>query len=176
MTNKPVQAGSADVSVVVRAFDITTGAAKTDITNATSGLEIRYWRGAAGAVTTVAPASQTSTGAHTDGGIVHKHGGAYRVDLPDAAVAAPAGDTVSVTLAGVADTVFTVAELLLTTDDVTAAGLTAAELQDDAITMLQSFERTNSAVTLNDSTGTPVVMPVTPNADLLPIAAITAPE
>ena len=98
------------------------------------------------------------------------------MDLPDAAVAAPAGDTVSVTLAGVADTVFTVAELLLTTDDVTAAGVTPEAMQDSAITMLQSFERTNSAVTLNDSTGTPVVMPVTTSVSLQPIETVTAPE
>jgi hypothetical protein len=153
MQNTAVQAGSADVSVIVRAFVASTGLPATTITNATSGLEIRYKRGATGAVTTLAPASQTSTGAHADGGIVHLHGGAYRVDLPDAAVA-DGVPFVTVTVAGVADTVFTVAQLALTDGDPLAAPLGVDQVADQVVRLLTGVSESDGTVSIPFSTGT----------------------
>lgn len=101
--------GSTDVTVYLVAYTASTGAVKTDITNATSGLTLAYVRNR-GANTTFAAASQTANGTHTDGGIVHLAGGLYRVDIPDAAVASGA-DFVIVTAYGVADCVFTSAQI-----------------------------------------------------------------
>jgi hypothetical protein len=141
MQNTAVQAGSADVSVIVRAFVASTGLPATTITNATSGLEIRTKRGATGAVTTVTPASlATQETAHADGGIIHLHGGAYRVDLPDAAVADGA-PFVTITLAGVADTVFTVAQLALTGGDPLAAPMEVGDIIAAEKAELNTFER-----------------------------------
>ena len=122
-----VLAGATDQSVLVRADTISTGTPNTSLTHASSGLEIRYKRGATGAVTTVSPVTQTSTGAHSDGGFVHLHGGVYRVDLPDAAFAA-AAPWVVITLAGVTDVRFTVATVDLSDGDPRAAVATAAAL------------------------------------------------
>lgn len=129
MQNTAVAGGATDVSVILRAFDTTTGAAKTDVTDATSGLELRYKRGATGSVTTVSPASQTSTGAHTDGGIVHLHGGLYRLDLPDAAFATGV-PWVVVSAAGVADCVFTAAFVEIMGSDPRAAAISTADVAD----------------------------------------------
>jgi hypothetical protein len=139
MQQTVVLAGATDQTVLVRADTITTGAPNESVTNATSGLQIRYKRGATGAVTTVSPASQTSTGAHADGGIVHLHGGVYRVDLPDAAFASGA-PWVVITLAGVADTRFTVATVDLSDGDPRAAVATAAAVAtiDTEVGNLQS--------------------------------------
>jgi hypothetical protein len=116
MQQTVVLAGATDQSVLVRADTISTGTPNTSLTHASSGLEIRYKRGATGAVTTVTPVTQTSTGAHSDGGFVHLHGGVYRVDLPDAAFAA-AAPWVVITLAGVTDVRFTVATVDLSAGD-----------------------------------------------------------
>jgi hypothetical protein len=174
MQNTAVQAGSADVSVIVRAFVASTGLPKTDITHATSGLEIRTKRGATGAVTTVAPATQTSTGAHSDGGIVHLHGGAYRVDLPDAAVADGAPFVV-VTLAGVSDTVFTGATLDLVGSDPRAAALDVGEIRDDAIDLIADIVNGPDALTFKNSAAAEVEIPVT-RAARQAIATTTPPE
>lgn len=151
------QGGATDVSVIVKAYTTSTGAARTDITDATSGLEIRYKRGATGAVTTVTPAAQTSTGAHTDGGIVHLHGGAMRVDLPDAAVAAGVKWTL-VTLAGVSDCTFTTAIVEITGSDPRATAPTTSDIADavneGSLDVIETYSRaSNTGATITGPAG-----------------------
>ena len=83
-------AGSLDVSVVVFIFDPATGVPDTGVLFNTAGLDLRYRRegAAATALTEVTLAALTT--AHTDGGFLHIGNGYYRLDLPDAAVAAGA--------------------------------------------------------------------------------------
>lgn len=120
--------GSTDVTVSLRAFTASTGLPKTDITNATSGLTLAYKRNRA-ADTTFAAASQTVAGAHTDGGIVHTGAGEYRVDIPDAAVAAGV-DYVTIKAYGVADTVFTVVSIDIMGSNPRTAALTTTNIRD----------------------------------------------
>jgi len=120
-------------SVEVEAWTIADGTRKTDITHTTSGLEIRYWTDPNGAVTTLAPASQTSTGAWTSGGIVHKYRGTYRIDVP--AINA-AGKQVSVTMGGVSGVEFSVARVQLGNFDPASDKVNAnvVEINDTAVT------------------------------------------
>lgn len=113
MTNTAYLGGSTDVSVEVRAFTASTGLPKTDLAYNTATLAAKYQRGATGAATSITMATQTSTGAHSDGGFVHKNAGVYRFDIPDAAVAAGA-DFVTISLDGVTDVVLTVARIEIT--------------------------------------------------------------
>lgn len=78
----------------------TTGAGKTGLTYATSGLVISYTREGAATVA-VTKVTQTPTGAWSSGGFVEMDAtnapGLYRIDIPDAALAA---GVKSVTIAG----------------------------------------------------------------------------
>jgi hypothetical protein len=84
---KKVQHGATDVSVTFKVIDSTDGTPETGYAFNTAGVDFWYRRGATGAVTTITEATQTVTGAHTDGGLVHVQDGVGRLDLPDAAVA-----------------------------------------------------------------------------------------
>lgn len=89
-----VKAGSTDVTIYVRLRDSTTGLAKTGLVYNSAGASAYYTRPGAAAVA-ITLATQTVTGAHADGGFVEVHAtnakGLYRLDLPDAAVAAGVG-------------------------------------------------------------------------------------
>jgi len=150
-------AGAVDQSVLIRAFTAADGLPKTDIVFNTATLTINYKRGATGAVTSVTPITQTSTGAHADGGIVHLNAGVYRVDLPDAAFAAGAAN-VAVTLEGVAGAVFTVATIEITGSDARAARITEAQIANATgrllVGVVESVDGTQ--VTVGFSTGAEV--------------------
>jgi hypothetical protein len=163
MQNTAVTAGATVVSVILRAFTVSTGAPKTDITHSTSGLELRYKRGAAGAVTSFSAVTQTSEGAHTDGGIVHLHGGLYRVDLPDAAcqTGSPTPPWVVISAAGVADCLFTAAFVELMGSDPRAAALTPGALRDDALNMIANMTNAANTLTFKDSANANYVIGVT---------------
>lgn len=83
-----VKAGATDQTVTVRVVDSTDGTPETAVAYNTTGAAFWYKRGATGAKTAISLATQTDTGAHTDGGFVHISDGYCRLDLPDAAVAA----------------------------------------------------------------------------------------
>lgn len=88
ITFRPVKAGTTDVSVVIRIVDSTDGTPETGVVYNTSGIDIRYRRdGATDTAITEATLAALDT-AHSDGGFLHIGNGYYRVDLPDAAVAA----------------------------------------------------------------------------------------
>jgi len=80
-----IQAGTTDQSITFRALT-SAGATATPAYN-DAGIAATYKRDATGAATAISLATQTSTGAHSDGGLVHIGGGVCRLDLPDAAVA-----------------------------------------------------------------------------------------
>ena len=84
---KKVQHGATDVSVPIKVIDSTDGTPETGYAYNTAGVAFWYRRGATGAVTAITEATQTVTGAHSDGGLVHVQDGIGRLDLPDAAVA-----------------------------------------------------------------------------------------
>jgi hypothetical protein len=81
------QAGSTDQTVYVEFVDATTGVPNSSLAYNTSGIDLEYVRAGAAAVD-ITEATQTTAGAHSDGGFVSVGHGRYRLDLPDAAVAA----------------------------------------------------------------------------------------
>lgn len=87
---KTIQAGATDQTVVIRIIDSTDGTPETGVVFNTSGIDLKYWRHGANSVVDITEVTQTVSGAHTDGGFVHLGNGYYRLDLPDAAVAAGA--------------------------------------------------------------------------------------
>jgi hypothetical protein len=89
MQNISVLAGSTGVSVVLRIVDSTDGTPETGVVFNTAGIDLQYRREGA-ASTAITEVTQTVSGAHTSGGFVHIGNGYYRLDLPDAAVAAGA--------------------------------------------------------------------------------------
>lgn len=87
---KTIQAGAVDQTVVIKIIDSTDGTPETGVVFNTSGIDLEYWRHGANSVTDITEATQTVSGAHADGGFVALGNGYYRLDLPDAAVAAGA--------------------------------------------------------------------------------------
>jgi hypothetical protein len=151
MQNTAVAVGATSVSVILRAFTVSTGAPKTDITHSTSGLELRYKRGATGAVTSFSAVTQTSTGAFNAGGIVHLHGGLYRVDVPNAAVdaTAPVPPWVVISAAGVADCLFTASFVELMGSNPRAAAISTADIVAAEIAALDGFTATDTALSID---------------------------
>lgn len=130
MAKLAIKPGSTDVSLLVKINDLSdaNNTGKTGLAYNTSSLTAYYARpGSAAAAITLA--TQTVTGSHSDGGFVEVSSanmpGIYRLDLPDAVVAAGARSAV-VTLKGAADMVQTDIEIALTTEvDVAAWNGTA---------------------------------------------------
>ena len=89
-----MKAGVADRTVILYAFDNTTGLPKTDLTFESSGIDLKYWKVGANTVTSITEATQTVNGSHSDGGFVAIGNGYYRLDLPDAATADGTGTLV----------------------------------------------------------------------------------
>lgn len=132
MAKLEIKKGSTDVTVYVFIQDSssTTGAGLTGLTHSSSGLTCYYVR-PLGNATQLTLASQTVTGAHTDGGFVEVSAvnmpGVYRLDLADAVVATGA-NSVAVMLHGAANMAPVLLELMLVSydpHDGTRLGLTA---------------------------------------------------
>lgn len=99
-----IVAGDTNVTIYVRLRDSTTGLAKTGLVYNSTGAVCSYvLPGAARAAITLA--TQTVTGAHSDGGFVEVDAtnckGLYRLDLPDAAVASGAYSLISIEFDGI---------------------------------------------------------------------------
>lgn len=94
-----IQANSVDQYADVKILDASDGTEKTDVTDATAGLAIRYQidNGSVGSLT---PAAMTAGGAHAAGGIVHIGGGNYKIGLSDAMLTAASTIKVWTELAG----------------------------------------------------------------------------
>lgn len=82
------KAGTTDVSVVVRIVDATDGTPETGVLYNTAGIDLWYRREGAAAVDITEASLSALTDAHSDGGFLEIGDGWYRLDLPDAAVAA----------------------------------------------------------------------------------------
>jgi hypothetical protein len=87
---RPIVAGSTDQSVVIRIIDSTDGTPETAVEHDTAGIDLWYRREGATATSITEAALASLDAAHSDGGIEHIGDGYYRLDLPDAAVAAGA--------------------------------------------------------------------------------------
>ena len=121
MAKLALKKGATDVSVYVFAQDssVTTGAGLTGLTFETASLTAYYVR-PLGSATAITLATQTATGAHSDGGFVEVDAtnmpGIYRLDLPDA-VCATGVPSVVVMLKGVANLAPVLLEIQLTDFD-----------------------------------------------------------
>jgi len=98
-----IYAGDTDKTIYLRLRDSTTGLAKTGLAYNSAGAVCSYTlpRAARAAITL---ATQTVTGAHSDGGFVEVDAtnckGLYRLDLPDAAIASGAFTCISIEFDG----------------------------------------------------------------------------
>jgi hypothetical protein len=90
MTIYQVKAGTADVSVILRALDSTTGAPVTFAYD-NAGIDMWYRREAATKTSITEVTRATADAAHADGGIIIIGDGYFRMDLPDAACVAATG-------------------------------------------------------------------------------------
>jgi hypothetical protein len=89
---RPIQKGSTDQSTVIRIIDSTDFTPETAVEHNTAGIDL-WWRREQETKTAITEAALAALDtAHSDGGIEHIGDGYYRLDLPDAAVAAGAGE------------------------------------------------------------------------------------
>ena len=146
-----IKKGSTDITIDVALVQDNSGTNPGDPLTGllfnSSGLICYYREGGTGAVTQLTLATQTVTGAHSDGGFVELSStnmpGMYRLDLSDTIVSG-ANDKATVVLAGFADLaphyiniVLTDFDLQSATVDVGSIGanvITASSIQADALT------------------------------------------
>ena len=83
-----VKGGTTDFSVVIRIVDSADGTPETGVVYNTSGIDLEYRREGAASTDITEASLSALTDAHSDGGFLHIGNGYYRLDLPDAAVAA----------------------------------------------------------------------------------------
>ena len=88
MSGRPIKAGSTDQSTVIRIIDSGDGTPETGVEHNTSGIDLWDRREGATKTSVTEAALGALDAAHSDGGIEHIGDGYYRLDLPDAAVAA----------------------------------------------------------------------------------------
>lgn len=134
MAKLAIKKASTDVTVYVfiQASNVTTGAGLTGLVYNTTDLVASYVRPKA-ARAALSLATQTVTGAHSDGGFVEVDAtnmpGVYRLDLPDA-VCATGVNSVVVMLKGAANMAPLLLEIQLTDFDLNTAAITAATIAD----------------------------------------------
>jgi uncharacterized protein YoxC len=172
MAKLSIKKASTDVTVYVFIQDssATTGAGLTGLTFETASLVASYVRPlAARAALTLA--TQTVTGAHSDGGFVEVDAtnmpGLYRLDLSDAVCATGVGSVV-VMLKGAANMAPLLLEIQLTDFDLNDASpnVTVADIANDAITAAAYDESTAFPVKSAD-TGATAIARVGADSDTL---------
>ena len=89
---RPIKKGSTDQSTVIRILDSTTFLPETAVEHNTAGIDLWYRREKEAKTSITEAALAALDSAHSDGGIEHIGDGYYRLDLPDAAVAAGSGE------------------------------------------------------------------------------------
>jgi len=89
---RPIIKGSTDQSTVIRILDSTTFLPENAVEYNTGGIDLWYRREQETKTSIVEAALAALDSAHSDGGIELIGDGYYRLDLPDAAVAAGAGE------------------------------------------------------------------------------------
>jgi hypothetical protein len=117
------KAGVTSQTIYVVATHATTGAALTGLAWNTAGL-VCYYARVLGSATAITLVTQTVTGAYSSGGFVEVHAtnmpGLYRLDLPDAVLAAGVRSVV-IELSGAANLLANVSEIELVAYDPTNA-------------------------------------------------------
>jgi len=89
---RPIKKGSTDQSTVIRILDSTTFLPENAVEHNTAGIDL-WWRREQETKTSITEAALAALdSAHSDGGIELIGDGYYRLDLPDAAVAAGSGE------------------------------------------------------------------------------------
>lgn len=89
---RPIKKGSTDQSTVIRIIDSTDFTPETAVEHNTAGIDLWFRREKETKTAIVEAALAALDSAHSDGGIEHIGDGYYRLDLPDAACAAGAGE------------------------------------------------------------------------------------
>lgn len=179
MAKLTLKKGATDVTVYLfaQASNVTTGAGLTGLAYNTASLTAYYVR-PLGSATAITLATQTVTGAHSDGGFVEVDAtnmpGVYRLDLPDAVCATGVNSAV-VMLKGAANLAPIVLEIQLTDFDLNstsnavgaaasvAAGVTLA---DDAITA-SKFDESTAYPLKSADTGVTAIARVGADGDTL---------
>ena len=83
-----ITGGETNQSVVIHIMDSSDGTPETAVAHDTSGIDLWYWRIGSTKTSIVEASLAALDTAHTDGGFEPISNGEYRLDLPDAAVAA----------------------------------------------------------------------------------------
>lgn len=183
MAKLSIKKASTDVSVYVF-IQSAAGAGVTDLVYTSAGL-ICYYVRPLGSATAITLATQTVTGAHSDGGFVEVSKsympGIYRLDLPDA-VCATGVNSVVVMLSGASGMLPVALEIqltnfdlnddtpLVTVNDIVTDAITADSIKTDAITEIQ----TGLATPTNITAGTITTVTNVTNGVTLADDAITA--
>lgn len=134
-----IKKGATSQSIYVEILDSasTTGGRKTGIAFNTASLVGSYTRNGA-TRTAITLATQTASGAYSSGGFVEVDAtnvpGLYRLDVPDAALAAGSGDSVVITLKGAAGMVQVSEEIQLAAVDLQDATAFGVSRIDAAVT------------------------------------------
>ena len=89
---RPIKKGSTDQSVVIRIIDSTDRTPENAVEHNTAGIDLWYRREGETKISITEAALAALDSVHSDGGIELIADGYYRLDLPDAAVAAGAGE------------------------------------------------------------------------------------
>lgn len=139
--SRPIAPGATDQSIVLRALDSTTFLPYTSIAYNTTGIDMWYRREGAAKTSITEATLAALTTAHSDGGIIHIGDGYFRLDLPDAAVAAGVD---GVTVGGTATGVVMIG-CYIPLNFIQAAGIQSEV--DDALVARGLHKITNSAAT-----------------------------
>lgn len=89
---RPIKKGSTDQSTVIRIIDSTDGTPENAVEHNTAGIDLWYRREKETKTSITEAALASLDAAHNDGGIELIGDGYYRLDMPDAACAAGAGE------------------------------------------------------------------------------------
>jgi len=155
-----IKKGTTDKTLLlfIQSSAVTTGGGLTGLVYNTSDLVAYYARPGASSAS-ISLATQTVTGAHSDGGFVEVDGtnmpGVYRFDLPDAVIATGVNEVV-VMLKGAANMAPVVLEIQLTDvdmNDSVRAGLTALPNASSAANGGLPTADANNAVKIQSGTG-----------------------
>lgn len=153
MSGRPIKAGSTDQSTVIRIIDSGDGTPETGVEHNTSGIDLWYRREGATKTSLTEAALGALDAAHGDGGIEHIGDGYYRLDLPDAAVAA---GSVGVAIGGTVTNMIVIGtyHALVTNNPYGTIDVNVTSLSSAAITDVWSTDTLTEAYASDGAAGT----------------------
>ena len=153
MSGRPIKAGSTDQSTVIRIIDSGDGTPETGVEHNTSGIDLWYRREGATKASLTEAALSALDAAHGDGGIEHIGDGYYRLDLPDAAVAA---GSVGVAIGGTVTNMIVIGtyHALVTNNPYGTIDVNVTSLSSAAITDVWSTDTLTEAYASDGAAGT----------------------